>query len=199
MSSIARQKSSGDFTPLVEGTHLAICNAVVDIGLQPTPWGTDQEHVWLRFEVSAERVQFTRNGEEVDEPMVIWTRYNKTLSKKANLRKDLDKWRGKDFTTEELDGFELFNLVGKPCLISVVHNHVEDRTYANVSGITKIMKGQDVPDWELDAIRFSPDDTDQYRDVPEWLQEKFDARLEPPKPEPAANDDFSDDVDDVTW
>ena len=99
MGSIAKQKSTADFDPLDEGTHLAICNAVVDIGLQPTPWGTDQEHVWLRLEVSAERVQFTPNGEEVDEPMVIWTRYNKTLTKKANLRKDLDAWRGKDFTT----------------------------------------------------------------------------------------------------
>jgi hypothetical protein len=82
----------------------------------------------------------------------------------------------------------------------VVHNQVEDRTYANVTGIAKIMKGQQIPDWELDAIRFSPDDTDQYDDVPEWLQEKFDARLEPPKPEPAANDDFVDDkLEDVNW
>ena len=36
MGSIAKQKSV-DFEPLDEGTHLAICNAVVDVGLQQTP------------------------------------------------------------------------------------------------------------------------------------------------------------------
>ena len=198
MGSIAKQKSSVDFKPLDEGTHLAICNAVVDIGLQETPWG-DKKQVWLRFEVPAERVTYVKDGEEIDAPQIIWTRYNKTLTKKANLRKDLDAWRGKDFTAEELDGFDLFKLVSKPCLLTVVHNHTDDRTYANIAGIAKILKNQEVPDWELDAIRFSPDDTDQYDDVPEWLQEKFDARLEPPEPKPAVDDDFSDDVEDVGW
>ena len=199
MGSIARQKSSSDFQPLDEGTHLAVCNGVVDIGLQETPWG-NKEQVWLRFEVPDERISFNRDGEEVEGPQIIWTRYNKTLTKKANLRKDLDAWRGRDFTAEELEGFDLFNLIGKPCLITVVHNQTDDRTYANIAGIAKILKNQEVPVWELDAIRFSPDDTDQYDDLPEWLQERFDARLEPPKPEAKTDDDFKDDdPDDIDW
>jgi hypothetical protein len=199
MGSIAKQKSSTDFKPLDEGTHTAICNAVIDIGLQSTPWGT-KEQVWLRFEVPAERVSYIKDGLEVEGPQIIWARYNKTLTKKANLRKDLDAWRGKEFTTEELGGFDLFRLVGKPCLITVVHNHGDDRTYANIAGITKILRNQQVPDWELNAIRFSPEDTDQYEDVPEWLQEKFDSRLELPEPEPAANDHFvDDDLEDIGW
>ena len=153
----------------------------------------------MRFEVPDERITYVKDGEEIEAPQIIWTRYNKTLTKKANLRKDLDAWRGKEFTAEELEGFDLFKLVSKPCLITVVHNHTDDRTYANIAAIAKILKNQEVPVWELDAIRFSPDDTDQYDDVPEWLQEKFDNRLEPPKSKPAANDDFSDDVDDVGW
>jgi len=181
MGSIAKQKLSAEFTPLDEGTHLAICNAVIDIGLQSTPFGV-QEHVWLRFEVPAERISFIKNGEEIDAGQIIWSRYNKTLTKKANLRKDLEAWFGREFTSDELDGFDLFNLSGMPCLLTVVHNHKDDRTFANVTAIAKILKGQVVPPMEQDAIQFSPDDTDSYDDVPEWLREKFDDRLEPPTP-----------------
>lgn len=195
MSSIAKQKSNADFEPLDEGTHLAICNAVIDVGLQATKWDKNQEHVWLRFEVPAERIQYIKDGLEVDAPQVIYAKYNKTLTRKANLRRDLEGWRGREFTAEELDGFDLFSLVGHPCLLTVVHNQGKDRTWANVSAVTKILKGQQVPAMENDPIKFSPDDTDQYDDVPEWLQEQFDSRLElPPEPEPEPDEaDFHDD------
>lgn len=201
MGSIVKEKG-GDFKVLDEGTHLAICDAVVDVGLQNTQWESQQEHVHMRFEVPAERVQFIRDGVEVDEPMTIWTRFNKTLNKKATLRKDLESWRGRKFTEEELKGFELFNIAGKPCLITVVHNTTADRTYANISGIAQVMKGQEVRAQELDTIVFSPDDTDRYQDLPEWLQEKFDSRveLEVAAEEPAANDAFvEDDLEDLTF
>ena len=196
MSSIAKDKATTDFKVLDEGTHLAICDAVIDIGLQETAWGSQQENVWFRFEVPAERIQFAKDGEEFDEPMTIWTRYNKTLSKKSTLRKDLVGWRGREFTAEELAGFELFNVTGQPCLITVVHNQTADRTYANISGITQVMRGQNIPPQELDTIRFSPDDDDQWESVPEWLQKKFDARIEqeedPATAEAESVDDFED-------
>lgn len=186
MSSIAREKSS-DFKPLNKGIHLAICDALVDIGLQETPWG-DKEQVSLRFEVPAERIQFTKDGEEIDEPQIIWTRYTKNLHKKSNLRQDLESWRGKPFTKEELAGFDLFKLVGKPCQLVVVHNVTDDRTYANVQSITAVHKSQEIPAQELPSIRFSPDDTDQWKEVPEWLQKRFDARIEPDEEEPTTAD-----------
>ena len=200
MGSIVKDKG-GDFKVLDEGTHLAICNAVVDIGLQNTVWDSQQENVWLRFEVPAERIQYIKDGEEIDEPMTIWTRYNKTLNKKATLRKDLDAWRGRNFSEDELQGFDLFNLVGKPCLITVVHNQPGDRIYANISAIAKVMKDQEIPGQELESICFSPNDTDQYENVPEWLQEKFDNRVELEElvEEPAANDDFEDDLDELPF
>ena len=200
MGSIVKDKG-GDFKVLDEGTHLAICNAVVDIGLQNTVWDSQQENVWLRFEVPAERIQYIKDGAEIDEPMSIWTRYNKTLNKKATLRKDLDAWRGRNFSEDELQGFDLFNLVGKPCLITVVHNQSGDRIYANISAIAKVMKDQEISGQELESICFSPNDTDQYENVPEWLQEKFDNRveLEELAEEPAANDDFEDDLDELPF
>ena len=184
MTILAIEKSTSDFTPLNKGIHLAICNSVVDIGLQETPWGI-KEKIWLGFEVPAERIQYTKDGEEIDAPQSIWKPYTKNLHKKSNLRNDLEAWRGKKFTKEELAGFDMTNLVGKPCQLIVVHNESDDRTYANIKSIVEIQQGMEIPPQELPSICFGSEDTDQWKDVPEWLQKKFDARIEPEEKEPA--------------
>ena len=176
MTILAKLKAS-EFKPLDSGTHLAICNAVVSVGLQETKFG-NKDTLYLRFEVPAERYEFTRDGQEVDEPGTIWARYNNSLHEKAKLRQHLEAWRGEDFTPqEEVDGFDLSTLLGKPCVISVKHSQNGDRTYANVDTVAKIMKGQEIPPQELKSICFGPDDTDEWQSVPQWLQKYYDDRV----------------------
>ncbi len=182
MTILAKLKPS-EFKPLDAGTHLAICDAVVAVGLQETKFGI-KDTLFLRFEVPAERIQYIKDGEEIDEPMTIWARYNNNLHEKAKLRQHLEAWRGKDFTPqEEVDGFDLSTLLGKPCVISVKHIQDGSKTYANVDTVAKIMKGQEIPPQELPSICFGPDDTDQWEDLPKFLQDYYDSRvkLEEPK------------------
>ena len=182
MAILAKLKPS-EFKPLDAGTHLAICDAVVAVGLQETKFGI-KDTLFLRFEVPAERIQYIKDGEEIDEPMTIWARYNNNLHEKAKLRQHLEAWLGKNFTPqEEVDGFDLSTLLGKPCVISVKHIQDGNNTYANVDTVAKIMKGQEIPPQELPSICFGPDDTDQWEDVPKFLQDYYDARvkLEDPK------------------
>ena len=54
-------------------------------------------------------------------PRAISETYTNSLGEKANLRKMLENWRGRAFTQEEMDGFDLRNVLGKACMISVVH------------------------------------------------------------------------------
>jgi hypothetical protein len=183
MAILAKLKPS-EFKPLDAGTHLAICDAVVAVGLQKTKYG-NKDTLYLRFEVPAERSESTRDGEEVDEPVTIWALYNNSLHEKAKLRQHLEAWRGKDFTPqEEVDGFDLSTLLGKPCMISVKHSQTGDKTYANVDAVAKIMKGQEIPPQELPSICFGPDDTDQWEDLPKFLQDYYDARVILEEPEP---------------
>lgn len=44
-------------------------------------------------------------------------------------------WRGRAFASEELAGFDLEAMIGANCHLVVIHNHKDDRTYANVKGI----------------------------------------------------------------
>ena len=203
MTILAKLKPS-EFKPLDAGTHLAICDAVVAVGLQETKFGI-KDTLFLRFEVPAERIQYIKDGEEIDEPMTIWARYNNNLHEKAKLRQHLEAWRGKDFTPqEEVDGFDLSTLLGKPCVISVKHNQNGNKTYANVDTVAKIMKGQEIPPQELPSICFGPDDTDQWEDLPKFLQDYYDTRVkleEPKEPDQKVipmpekpTDDFEDEV-----
>ena len=194
MSLKAIAKSSTDFKVLEQGTHLAICNAVIGVGLQDTPWGA-KEKVYIRWEVPSERVEFEKDGQEFDAPLTIWANYTNSLSNKANLRHVLEGWLGRTFTREEvLSGFELFNLVGMPCLLTVVHNESGERTYANVLSISMVMKGQVVPPQELDPITYSPNAIAQWNDLPDWLKEKVRNQV---KNEPEGEErqaEFKDDI-----
>ena len=177
MSLVAKASSSGNFKILEEGTHLGTCFAVIGVGLQETLWDP-KEKVYIGWEVPAVRVQFERNGEEFDQPIVIWQDYTISLSSKANLRHILEGWRGRAFTKQELDGFELFNLISKPCLLTIVHNESGGRTFANVQSICKVMKGQEVPPQEMDILKYSQDAIEQWDQLPDWLQQKIRNQVE---------------------
>jgi hypothetical protein len=193
MGLLAKVSSSTTYKVLDEGTHLGICNAVIGVGLQDTPWGK-KEKAYIRWEIPASRNQFERNGENFDQPMTVWENYTISLSSKANLRQVLEGWRGSNFTKAELDGFDLFSLIGKPCLLTIVHNVVGDRIYANLQSIGKVMKGQVVPPQEMESIKYAPDDIEQWEDVPEWLQEKIRSSVKKDEQQPKVQaDPFKDD------
>lgn len=103
---------------------------------------------------------------EVDgqqKPFIVSKFYTNSLSEKANLRKDLESWRGQPFEVKELLGFDLMNVLGKPCILSIVHN--EDGK-AKVASVAKVMKGMECPP----AVN-SPDAFW----IDEWDQAKFDS------------------------
>jgi hypothetical protein len=181
-------KPSKEFEHLEAGSHLARCSAVIAVGLQKNANFGDKDTLYLRFEVPAERFEFTRDGIEVDEPGTIWPVHNNSHHEMAKLRQHIESWLGRSFTVEEeLTGFDLSALIGQPCIINVVHKESGGKTYANVKSVSKLVKGQDAPPQELPSILFGPDDTDQYDDLPKWLQTKFDNRLpEPETPTQAA-------------
>lgn len=77
--------------------------------------------------------------------------YTASLSEKANLRKHLEAWRGKKFTPEELEGFSLTNILGAPCMLSVIHS---DQGKAKISSVSQIPKGMTCPKQMLPSVVF---------------------------------------------
>lgn len=180
----------GDFTPVPEGTHFAVCDMVVDLGKQRTTYMGDttvKHQVYLRWQIPAERTEWT-DGEGVkhEGPMVIGKTYTSSLSEKANLRKDLQAWRGRAFTEEELDKFDISKLIGAPATISVTHKPRESGgVYANVTSIGGLPKGLDRPEVEGEPLIYGDEDAEAYERLPKWLKEKVDGRIQDVAPEPS--------------
>jgi hypothetical protein len=80
------------------------------------------------------------------EPFSIHQRYTFSLHEKAKLRADLESWRGKSFDEQELEAFDLEVLLGKPCLVTIVHEAGGNgKTYANVKSVAKLPKNMPAP------------------------------------------------------
>lgn len=172
---ISNEGGESSFEILDEGTHAAVCTWIVDIGPQEVEWQGEkkiQNKVKLRFEVPEERASWTdREGVDHEGPKVIWATYTASLGDKAKLRAHLESWRGKTFTEEELAGFDLKNVLGAPCMISVVHRQANGKTYANITGISKLMKGMTVtPEGDLFSFDFDDHLESELAKLPEWLQ-----------------------------
>ena len=132
-----------DFEIPPAGTHKAICYRVIDLGTQDTTFqgqAKKQHKIMVSWELPDEKMS---GGQ----PFTMSQRYTWSMSEKATLRKHLEAWRGVKFIDSDFgpDGFNIKKIVGLGCLLTIVHNEREDKTYANIVSISKIMKGMDVP------------------------------------------------------
>lgn len=169
MGLMAKDKGGGDFTPIPEDLHLAICYGIWDLGSQFTHFSDHPVHkVVIIWEIPNCRGEFERDGKKVNLPRVISKNYTLSLHEKANLRKDLESWRGRKFSEEELKGFDLKKLLAVPCQIQVLHNIKDDKTYANIGAIIKAPVGTKLtPENPLAFFSFEdnmgiPDNTPQW-------------------------------------
>lgn len=190
MSLIASNKGGDDFEMTPEGTYVARCYKIIDLGTQTTTgqYGTKETHkVMISWELFDDDVKMADGR-----PYSVTQWYTVSLSEKANLRKDLEAWRGKKFTAEELEGFDLNTVLGAYCMIQVVHS--EDGKYANVNSIMSY-KGEkpkpvnpdvlfDIDKPDMEVFKSLSDNMQQkIASAPEWKQATQTAKPEPAKAE----------------
>lgn len=199
-------KASVDFEIAPAGNHVAICNAVIDLGVQkgrgiyPDP----KHEIYIRFELPTERVKYVKDGHEVEGPMSVGRRFTASMSQKANLRKFIESWFGKAFGTDEAaSDFDVALLLSRKCLLNITHSDKGDKKYANIANATPIPKGMPAEfSQHNQSISFDLTSSDQqtFNLLPEWLQktinERLDDRLEDKSQKPATNNGapFDDDI-----
>ena len=198
MSATAKDSGGGDFKKVPPGTHAAVCNMVINLGEQPTSYqGQDtglKTQVYIRWETPHERVEYEIDGVQKEGPLSIGKTYTLSLSEKASLRKDLEGWRGKAFTQEELAGFDVDKILGKCCQIIVTHKEANGNTYANVTGVAGWPKGVDKASAENELVSYAADNVKHYENLPKWIKEKLNGgTMQNVAP---ANDPHSEDFDD---
>ena len=145
MGFTATAGSGQAFRRVPTGVHVARCFGLIDLGTQTVEFKGEkkQQHkIQLQWEVLGEDeagVEMTNdvNGKEM--PLTISKRYTLSLNDKAALRRDLEAWRGKPFTADELKAFDVSKLLGAYCMLNIVEQEGGNgKTYSNIQSITPL-------------------------------------------------------------
>jgi len=215
MALIAKESGGGgEFTPVPQGMHLARCYRIIDLGTQETTYLGTVKHlpkVMLQFEVHGEDETGKSIVTTKGEPMSISKNFTLSLAEKATLRKDLQTWRGKEFTADELRGFELKNVLGAWAMISVIkamgNNGKEYTNIAAIMSVPPAIKKAGIPQGHNELKLFSIDEPDmalfdsfsnglkeKIQKSPEW-QARGGSRAPAPAQAPSSGfDDMEDDI-----
>lgn len=176
MSLMVSENENKTFAPVSEGLHPAICVGIYDIGaVYSQEYAKIQDKVVLTWELLDETVT---NGEGKEIRRTISKEFTKSFNEKSTLRKMLKSWRGREFTPEELAGFNIGNVLLTPCQLQVTHTNKNDKTYANIDSIVSYPKGVAKPVPEAEPIAFDLDSEGWQADIeklPEWIQNKIKA------------------------
>jgi hypothetical protein len=172
---ITSKETGGDYELNPEGLHSGVCCGVYDLGTHYSErFNKSTRKVLLCWELPKVRMTIeTDDGAPKEFPKVQSKQYTNSLHKRAKLRQDLEVWRGKKFTTEELKGFDLTKLLGVNCNLQIMHNDSETtgQTYANVTAVMPIAEGQEKfkPEREVKYFSFE-DHTEIPKGTPEWIE-----------------------------
>jgi len=162
MSLMAKREENQQFPPIEGGTYQAVCYSVIDFGTQHNDYyDKDMRQVCITWEM----------------PRAISKTYTLSLGEKSHLYRDLVAWRGREFTQNELIGFDILTVIRANCILQIINTTKGDKTYANIAAVAKIMFNmrklepenpiaifsmadgleipQDIPDWQKDIIRKS--------------------------------------------
>ncbi len=119
------------------GSHLARLYRIIDLGTQKSEYlgkVNMLRKVKFFWELHGDDLK-TDDGK----PLIQTRNYTLSLGEKASLRKDLESWRGKSFTDDELRGFDLTNLLDKWCMITIQHRTGnENKVYADAVAVTPV-------------------------------------------------------------
>lgn len=185
--------SNKDFKPTPEGNHMARCYRVIDLGTQDVEFQGEPKlmhKVLIAWELAGEADDGSPLSMDDGRPMTVSKQYTLSLSKKANLRADLESWRGTAFTDEELKGFDISKLLGSYCMVTVKHDKKNDKTYTNVASVSRwpaaLKNAKFAPVNENQLFDVDDPDKVMFESFPDWLKEKIQGCMEWSAPEAVA-------------
>lgn len=129
------KESEQKYQPAPPGLHRAVCVDVEDLGIVKTPFknkdGSEkyQHKVCMVWQTEAK-------NRDTGERYQVRAWYTFSIGEESNLRKALENWRGRPFTSAELAGFDLETVIGANCQINVTHKPTQNgRTRAILTAV----------------------------------------------------------------
>lgn len=177
--------SNKEFRPTPEGNHMAVCFRVIDLGTQRWEYNGEPQigrKVLIAWELHGEDEEGKPLTMDDGRPLSVSSTYTLSLGKKAVLRSHLESWRGKAFTEQEMAGFDVSQLLGQPCMVTIKHTSKNGKTYANVAAVSRfpaaLKAHKPAAVNPLQLFDISEPDADVFEALPEWIQTKINESVE---------------------
>lgn len=158
-----------------EGSHVARCYQIIDLGTmeQGGQFAGKKRKVQFLFELPLELAVF--DDTKGAQPYYTRGMYTLSLHEKSSLRRDVESWLGKKMSDKEASKFNIFKLLGAPCMVNVIHTSKGDNVYANIASISPVPKGMVCPPQINPPLIYSPvaHDIDAFGKLPEFVREKI--------------------------
>lgn len=166
--SLTLKENANTFLPAPEGLHIARCYALIDLGKQFNKfYGNNLPKILIGWELTDKLMENRK-------PYIQFQRYTASLNEKSSLRSLLEAWRGRGFMPEELDGFELKNVLGATCYLTTKHvlNPTTQQRWSKVISICPLPNYAICPAPINPTICFDLDDYNEsdYLAVPEGIR-----------------------------
>lgn len=175
---VNKPAGTGEFEKVPEGLFIGRCYMLMMMGTQTEIYqgeSKQKKKVLIGWELLDEDSKMADG-----KPFTISSTYTHTLHDNGRLAPLLNAWRGKKFTTEELEGFDLRKILGAYGQIQVIHTKSEDgtKTYANVNSVLPF-KGEK-PAAVNDNVLFSAinPNVEAYNALPDFLKRRVDQAAE---------------------
>jgi hypothetical protein len=147
--------SGGSFETIPTGVFPAVCCSLWNLGVQPGFQGKMTHKIVLGWEITERK----KEGEWAGKRFMVTKTYTASLNEKANLRHDLESWRGRPFTTEELAGFDVEKVIGAPAMVNLVAQVSKaGKNWTGIAAIMPLSKGME---------RMNPETPRDY--MPKWI------------------------------
>lgn len=187
---------SGNFkaVPLPEAqTAVARCYSLIEIGTIPAFFNNKPQGLKKKLYVTWEfpNLKAVFNEEKGEEPFVIGMEMTSSTNDQSALYKLIGEWRNRLLTPEEQESFDINIMVGKPAMISFVHNRKKNFINAQITEITNentamkfngimqkpkeivcppMLNPQMIWDWAVDG---NPFNAEKFMKIPRWLRDKM--------------------------
>jgi hypothetical protein len=177
MSIIATSEATSKLEAIETGSHIATCVQMIHIGTVSDEFEgkpVKGNKVRITFELPGLMVKFKED--EPEQPRFISKEFTLSLGSKASLRKFLDTWRGKPFTEDEARAFDVTNLLGASCMLSIgSKTSAKGQAYNTIDSALALPKGIPAPEQITPTIEVNYDNiSETWKHVPKYLREKME-------------------------
>ena len=169
---LTASSGGGDFEVVPAGNHPAVLVSIIDLGTHEETFNgkkKKQHKVHLTWELPDEK---KANGES----HVIGREYTQSLNEKAAMRAMIEAWFDKPLKDNEV--FDITVLLGRACMVSVLNEEKNGKTYSKIKSIGSIPKQMPKPKATIKPIKFDIEEDDLASfPTEEWLPWSYGSKL----------------------